>query len=307
MNILSKMQEFAEKRAAKLEPLPLHIFFPLTDLTTATWIGTYSWSNPSMKQRWLDADALIHLHPGIPQVPPEVARDYIRAKYTEPRRHVTEQFQSINEHRAAPLYAKIGRYQDMALVDLKSAYWSIMSIVGWDIDYFPGRWLGKRSDNDDFPSADNKIARSSLVSCGLVTPNTLWTGSQLTSIKAHSMYINYDLWACVQDVLHAIATIALRGGAVHIHTDGYILPMKHANLLIDEIHRWGLMATIKETGDCYIAGVGAYAIGEKRTKKVYQFTPSNINAVYTPDIGFLKPRFAKLSTKRIDWTLHDEN
>jgi hypothetical protein len=306
-SILETMKGFAEQRMEKLSPLPMIEFPSMRTFKSMTWIGTFSMSNQQMRQRVIDADALVGLFPEIPQVPPEVARDYIRAKYDEPRRHTMAQYESINQPRAAPLYAKIGVYHDMAYVDLKAAYWSITKIIGWDVDYFPGRWLGKRSENDDFPVPENKVARNSLVSSALLNPTHVWTGEKLEVIKARSMYVNYDLWSCVMDVLHAIATIALKAGAVHVHTDGYIVPMKHAHLLIEEIHRWGLHAIIKDEGDCVVKGVGAYRIGKRRTKKEYHFKPNSINSVYTPDISFLKPRITALSKRYIDFNRYDDH
>lgn len=305
VNVLEGMRDLAEKRTAKITPDPRLVFPSMREFKSLTWIGTFSMSNQEMKQRIIDADVLVGLFPEIPQIPPEVARDYIRVKYIEPRRHTMAQYESINQPRAAPLYARKGVYENMAYVDLKAAYWSIVKIVGWDVDYYPGRWLGKRSENDDFPVPENKIARNSLVSTTLLNPTHIWTGEKLELIKAHSMYVNYDLWSCVMDVLHAIATIALKAGAVHIHTDGYIVPMKHANLLIEEIHRWGLHAIIKDEGDAAIKGVGAYRIGKRATKKVYHFTPHNISSVYEPDISFLKPRIAALSKRYITFGEHE--
>lgn len=302
--IEQKMRDFAHARAEKLSPIPMKHFPSLTDFTTTTWLGTFSWSNQTMRQRIIDADAIVNLY-DVPQVPPEIARDYLRAKYTEKRRHTQQQFMAINETRAAPLFAKTGFFTDMALIDLKSAYWSIIQIVGWDVDYNPSRWLGKRSENDDFPIPDNKVARNSLVSAGLLTPTHLWDGKSLLKLKAHNPYINYSLWACVMDVLHSVGTIALKAGAVHIHTDGYILPMKHAALFINELRSWGLTAIVKETGEAAIKGVGSYRIGTRKTKKQYHFTPRTFSNIYTPDISFLKPRIAKLARAKIDWSIHD--
>jgi len=238
---------------------------------------------------------------GVPQIPPEIARDYLRAKYTAWRPHTEAQFASINEHRAAPLYAKIGQYADMAYVDLKAAYWSIIQVVGWDVDYHPGRWLGKRSDMHDFPLPDNKLARNSLVSTGLITRQNIWTGEHLKSIKAHNPLVNYDVWALAQDVLHAIAQVALKAGAVHIHTDGYIVPMRMAIPLIEQVRKWGLQAIVKQEGDCKIYGIGSYDIGDKHTLHRYHYRPSNLNKLYEPDIKWLMPRFAKFAKTRIQW------
>lgn len=302
MNVLEGMRDIVEQRAERFCPLPMAKFFPLSDLKSLTWLGTFSWANQEAKTRWLKKDVAISLF-GIPQIPPEVARDYLRAKYTKRRRHTVNQFKAINEHRSAPLYSRVGQYREMAYVDIVAAYWSIISIVGWDVDYHPSRWIGKRSEMDDFPIPDNKIARNSLVSAGLVTRQNIWTGEKVRSINAHSTLINYDVWAICQDILHCLAQFALKQGAVHIHTDGYILPEKSALALIEEARVWGLVATVKATGDCQVKGIGSYTIGEKRTKHDYHFACRDINKLYRPDIEFLRPRIAKFARTRINWTL----
>lgn len=304
MNILAGMRELAEARAERFEPIRLANFFPLSDLSSMTWIGTFSWANQSMKQRWLKDNVVLEPF-GIPQIPPELARDYLRTKYTEYRRHTIPQFKAINEHRAAPLFAKIGHYENMVLVDLSAAYWSILKIVGWDVDYSPGRWIGKRSEMFDFPFPESKLARNSLVSAGLITRQHIWTGERLNSINAHNPLINYDIWSITQDILHSLATIALRAGSPHVHTDGYILPEKNVDAFRSELAHWGLPSTIKASGDCEVKGIGAYSIGEKRTKHAYHFRPHDLNKVYQPDIVFLRPRIAKLARAHFDWSIHE--
>lgn len=303
MSIIDTMREFAERRASKLTPTVLGKFFPITELHSMTWIGTFAWSNQQAQKRWLVEGVIVDLF-GIPQIPPEIARDYLRAKYTERRRMTQNQYAAVNEHRAAPLYAKVGNYENMALVDLKAAYWSILSIVGWDVDYSPSRWLGKRSDVDDFPLPENKLARNSMVSAGLITRQSVWTGDRLRNIKAHNPLVNYSLWACAQDVLHSIASIALAAGAVHIHTDGYIVPARNADMLINEISHWGLRAIVKESGDCKVYGIGSYDIGGKRTKHKHHTKAQDLNKVYQPDIAFLRPRIAKLARTKVNWSIH---
>jgi len=298
--ILKTMSDLAHKRAEKMQSLPTVKFPPLTDLKTLTWLGTFSWSNQANKSRFLVANVVVDLF-GVPQVPPELARDYLRAKYTEFRHHTIQQYGAINEKRSAPLYCKRGFYPDMAYVDLRAAYWSILQIVGWDVDYNPGRWLGKRSDVDDFPLPDNKLARNSLVSTGLITQQQIWTGDKIKRIKAHNPLVNYDIWALAQDVLHSIGQIALRAGACHIHTDGYIVPARMAAHLIEEIRNWGLPATIKYTGDATIYGIGAYDIGEHISAHKPHFRTADFSNLYEPDISFLRPRMRKFSRTRIDW------
>lgn len=295
------IRDRAHKRFERYTPMILREFFPITEISLMTWIGNFSWCTPAASRRILDEDVIITRLNGVPQTPPEIARDYLLCKYTEKRRHTKNQYTAINLPRSHPRYCDPGRYADMAYVDLKSAYWSITRILGWDIDYYPGRWLAKRSDNDDFPLAENKIARNCLVSAGLMSPSHVWTGEAIKRVKTHNPLINYDLWAAVNDVLHSIASIALEFGAVYINTDGYIVPRTLADSLINAIAEWGLNARIKGEGDADVYAIGSYKVGALTTKHKPHFALGMLNAVYTPDADWLKRRFAKFARTAINW------
>lgn len=300
-DIKAGLVELAEKRNEKYIA-DVRVQFPrLTALNSMTWLGHYSWTNAEEKRRFLDEAVIVDSVTGFIQTPPEVSRDYLRVKYTEARRHTLAQYRAINEPRSAPMYCKIGVYPDMAYVDIKAAYWTIIKIVGWDVDYHPGRWIGKRSENEDFPIPDNKLARNCLVTAGLMTPTHVWTGEKLKPFQGHNTLVNYDLWALAQDVLHALATIALKAGAVYVHTDGYIVPQHRTPALIEEISKWGLRAGVKGQGDCEIYAMGCYKIGNFATKHKVHFKGHDMDKVYRPDIAFLKPRISKLAKTSIRW------
>lgn len=300
MTILAAMADLAHKRNEQYAPDVRSVWFPVTHLDSLTWLGTYSWANPKLKRRFIEESIVIYDLFDVPQTPPEIARDYLRAKYLEYRRHTQSQFAAINEARSAPRYAQPGVYRDMAYVDLRAAYWSIIQAVGWDVDYCPGRWIGKRSTNEDFPIPDHKLARNCLVSAGLITPSTVWTGEKIKNFTGHNPLVNYDIWALCQDVLHALATLALKAGAVYVHTDGYIVPEKHAELLREEIAEWGIESKVKGRGNAAIYAVGCYKIGSYETKHKTHFKGRFINAVYEPDIRFLKRRIKKLGAAKLE-------
>lgn len=247
-NILDKMRESAEERNERYTANIRQRFFPITLLESLTFLGNFSWTNPNLKMRFMQEDAVLYDLFDLPQTPPEIARDYLRAKYTEKRRHTKAQFAAINEPRSAPTYCRVGRYDEMAYLDLKAAYWTIVQAVGWDVDYHPSRWIGKRSINEDFPIPNHKLARNCLVTAGLMTPHHIWTGQKLKPFMGHNTLVNYDLWALAQDVLHSLATLAIRAGAVYVHTDGYIVPRKRVDMLREEFARWGFNTGIKGGG-----------------------------------------------------------
>jgi hypothetical protein len=295
------MADRAHHRFETYHPEVLSDFGQITEIKNMTWIGSYSWCTPADKRRLLDEEGIITQLHDVPQTPPEVARDYLICKYPDKRRHIKAQYGEINKPRSHPRLCIPGRFADMAYVDLRSAYWSITRIVGWDIDYYPGQWIGKRSDNDDFPLPEHKVARNALVSAGLLSPTHVWTGVGLKSIKTHNPLVNYDLWALVNDVLHAIAMIAVNYGAVYINTDGYIMARGLANTFISEVAEWGLQARIKHQGDADVYAVGSYKIGDYATKHKPHFASSILFNVYEPDSDWLKLRFGKLARSHIAW------
>lgn len=300
-DIIAGMTELAERRNERYSADIRLIFPALHTFESMTWIGHYSYTNAEIKRRFLDEAVILDNVTGFQQTPPEVARDYLRTKYTEKRRHTKAQYAAINLPRSAPTLCKVGKFTDHAYIDLKAAYWSIITAVGWDVDYHPGRWLGKRSENDDFPIPDNKLARNCLATAGLMTPTHIWTGKMLKPFQGHNTLVNYDLWAVLMDTLHGIASIAKRLGAIYIHTDGYILPAKNVEAFQTEVQSWGLRTGVKGRGDGEVFAVSCYTIGEFSTKHRSHFRGQDRDTVYEPDIGWLKPRISKLSLTKIHW------
>lgn len=267
--VLDLYQYLSEQAAARQKKNEIKLTERFPNFTThpnPIFLGSFSWSYPVEHWRVLYSPTVIDLGNG-PQTPGEVTRDYLDWKYPKPLRCTTTQYRAITVHRAFPCYAAPGEYEDMAYLDLKSAYWSILLAFGWDADYFPGHWLGVKSSVTDFPLQDNKPARSALVTAGLSSPVRFWTGERLTWRNIGAKHVNLGLWALVQDVLHGVADDMLRLGAVYIHTDGYIIPSGSIPAGDEIVRSWGLRASVKAQGDCHVWGVGSYRIGKKATKR----------------------------------------
>lgn len=259
------MRAKAEERQAKTQTLVVDYFPPLQEFPDdRIYLGTNSWTFPDRHERWLKPGGYFVTENGI-QTAGEIARDYLDFKFPKKLRATKAQKDLLNFHRSAPLYIEPTILEDAAYVDLKSAYWSIMSLAGWDVDYFPGKWILQGTPPDDFPYPDIKPARNSLVSCGLPTPLRMWTGKKITRQFRSNIHINMGLWAFTMDVLHAIASIARELEACYVHTDGYILPRWNAPDLIEEIEKFGLHAGIKARGVGTIIGMGNWKVGEHQT------------------------------------------
>ncbi len=265
---MSELSDFmrmkAEERQAKTKTLIVDYFPPFTEFKERIYLGVNSWSFPDRGERWLKPGGYFVTENGI-QTAGEIARDYLDYKFPVRLRATRAQKNSINIHRSAPLYVEPTILEDAAYVDLKGAFWSIMSLVGWNVDYYPSRWILRGIPPDDFPYADIKPARNSLVSCGLPTPLRMWTGKKVTRRFATNVHINMGLWAFIMDTLHAIASHARELGACYVHTDGYILERWNAPDLINIIESYGLHAGIKASGVGTIIGMGNWKVGEHST------------------------------------------
>jgi hypothetical protein len=260
------MKLLAWDRAEKYNSVLVPRFFPIQQLDSLTYLGSFTWSNPQMGIRWLIENKAIDLW-GVWQSPSEIARDYIAVKYPKRLRARKAQIELLREHRAAPLFAQRGYYYAMSYVDLKSAYWRILSAVGWDADYHPGKFLVARSSVADFPCPEEKLSRNCLVTSGLNRPLVVWTGSAILQKPIGNPHPNIGIYALCMDILHAAAQIALNCGAVYIHTDGYIVSDYVVSELIAALAEIGLLARVKERGDALIYGPGDYDIGGHKSKR----------------------------------------
>lgn len=268
----------------------------LLDFDTLIYCGNFSWTLPITKWRFLYTPSVVDIGNG-PQTPGDVTRDYLDFKYPKRLKATRAQKELITQHRSFPALANRTSLKDAVYVDLKSAYWSVILSVGWDVDYFPGRWIGVSSSNADFPLSSNKPARSGLVTAGLSSPIRYWDGKTLRWKMGNNEHINYGLWAIVQDVLHGIAAEVERAGAAYIHTDGYIVPRGKLSATMNIISDWGLKAGIKAEGPAEIYGVGIYSIGDSKTKRVGGFSPGGFRNISPVHSDWLKSSFSRWAAR----------
>lgn len=199
--------------------------------------------------------------------PSEIARFYVQGKFKDRAKRMRgEQAESILIDRSSPTFAEAGIWGLCSYVDIKAAYYSIISAVGWDVDYSPFRWIRYGRNITDFPLPQNKLARNCLLTVGLPTQLSIWTGKRYITRLAYNASLNLVLWALVQDVLHGVACDMRKVGCYYINTDGYIVPESKTHLAQEVIESWGLESSIKHSGLTTVWGVGSYSIGEHQTK-----------------------------------------
>lgn len=272
---------FARVRHEKYDHCLVDRWPSLKEMHENVYVGSFSWLGTSSRTRWLNASTAINVG-GFLSTPGDVARDYLALKYQKRKRITSEQKAEIYRRRSHPLYASPIHLADGSYVDIKAAYWSILSIVGWDCDYFPARWLSSGEGMDDFPYAGHKLARNCLVTAGLMGKAKVWSWKhqKLFFKSLGNRFVNMQLWSLIMDILNGIAWEA-RDNVFYIHTDGYICDTEDAPQLQEIIHSWGLPCGIKHRGETDVYGAGQYHVGEKRTKR-YPMSPSGLVGIYQP-------------------------
>jgi hypothetical protein len=245
----------------------LRRFPPIRYIQEPVQWGVFAWALQTSKIRWIHGNTMVNLGFG-PQTPGDVVRDYLDWKFPRRLRACGTQTRNIFTHKSTPLYLRPGVLKDGVYIDIQAAYFSIVNLFGWDVDYFPGKWFVPGTTCEDFPMPDHKPARAMLVSMGLSHTGTRWTGDHFEHYQTGNRHRNYGLWTFVQDILHAIAGYAERLGALYIHTDGYILPVGQSDILQDYIASWGLHSREKARGESLVLGFGNYVVGSNKTKRL---------------------------------------
>jgi hypothetical protein len=286
------LAKMAHERREKMTPELITHFPSIVDMKTKVILGSFSWTMPFIRRRFIDSANCIDIF-GVEQTPTEISRDYLRVVFPDRLRATGAQVEELRKQKTHPLYANPCVIESAAYVDLKSAYWSIMNAVGWNVDYFPNKFLAKGRGVEDFPLPNHKPARNSLVSMGLPSASRIWTGNGFETEHTNNPNLNLGIYRLVQDVLHTIAWRAIELGAKYVHTDGYILPIEQADNLVYYIGEWGLTAKIKETGRAQIYAAGAYSIGDHKIQRiVHGYTPHAY--IHPENEKWLLPRFARL-------------
>lgn len=295
--MLERMSKRADERKEGWSADVVKQWPNLADFKDPVMMGSFAWSIPSKKHRIIIERGLADVWEH-PVTHADVARDYLAIKYADRRKRITarQKVEVVDRRGTAPLRAIPCAIDSGVYVDIQSAYWSILKVVGWDVDYNPDRWLNVRSSVLDFPFPHMKLARNSLVSVGLPGMVKMWHDGALTSFKKPNRFINLVLFRLVMDVLNGIAyEAATKLNVPYIHTDGYIVPARQEQSMYDLINSWGLPARTKARGYTEIYGVGAYKVGAETHEVRRGNLRRDFNKSYDPCISFLKKRFRKFA------------
>lgn len=254
-------------KSDKRRTVLLDRWYPMSHLQETAIMGSFSITTPT--KRYLLARDAFDYGAGF-CTPADIARDYISSKFGSKRRRITTaQYRNfMDKHRSAPLYCVPTRLERGVYIDIKGAYWSLLKAVGWDVDYLPDAFIRVRSDVDDFPFPEMKLARNCLVSIGIETYSNLriWNDGTISIKRVGNSFVNKNIWSFVMDTLNAIAYQAVALGAVYVYTDGYIIDASKADALLELIGKWGLLPHIKCEGETHVRAPAAYRVGEYESK-----------------------------------------
>lgn len=301
ISIVSQMKQMLDDKANKYDYEVKADMPSPTEYSEKVFLGALSHTTTKTKKRVIfKPTAIWDLH-RVPATPPETARMYLDITHQRRLRVSSEQYDSIMQKRNAPLYFIPTQTERGVYVDIRSAYLQIMDIVGWDVDYHPYKFLAAGRPPLDFPLRSHKVARNSLVTAGLSSPVTVWTGYKLVESYPQNKHINYGLYALIHDLLHEVANLAYRYGAFYINTDGYIMDDTVAESFMHDVKRWvGLDCAVKDYGETRVTGVGSYMCGEHTTGSFHWDFDRPFSNLYKPHDEMLVKTVKSIATNRVD-------
>ncbi len=292
MTILDELTQKSQERAEKWTPTYLHNQPDVMALNEVAILGSHSYCLSSSRRRiiW----NVIDLADDIKETPSAIARDYLTLEYKTGPRISKGQSTITNLIPPMPNVAKPREFEHGVYVDIKSCYWSIMGIIGWNVDYFPGRWLSPGKPPESFPFPEHKVARNCLISTGrLGVVNRYIPDGKFDEIKIGNRLANTQLIRLISDVLNSIASQAVDAGAVYCNNDGFIAPdLKTAGQIIQIISDWGLTASVKGEGKGGVRSGGAYKTG------VYKSVPYDLRKENIPVMTMFPPPYRAWLQKR---------
>lgn len=306
--ILSGLIELSERRARKWTPVQVANLPDPYSLNEPALIGSYSYSLQKSRTRLIRTAGLVKLDDSHVETTPAVARDYLKIKYKIGPRTKKVQEDNIKAGQFPPPNLALPRgFSEGTYIDIKSAYWSIMKVAGWNPDYYPGKWLSPGTPPDDFPFPENKVLRNCLVSSGIpgkiLRYDPRVKGDPFSTISPKSPLENLGLFRLITDILNLIASVAQDMGAVYINTDGFIATNAQATAeIIQLIMDFGLTPSIKAEGSGGIKSSGAYKVGSVVSEPYkMRMTDHEVRAVNLPaNHKWLQRRFQFWARERMN-------
>jgi len=270
-HVFDLMQDKVRRRREAWHTEETPILPPPEWMNETTIISRYSRTGLETRRRFLLDNILIRVTEDARETPSAIARDYLICKYKCSPKWTSSQRDRIYEELVnQPLYCNPSQYEDGYYIDLAGAYWSVMVRCGWDVNYYPSRWVSPTLPPLDFPYSDNKRARSCLVSVARALQISAWSPERGNfQFSGGNPRSNNQLYTLIQDCLNGIACEAIEAGAVYVFGDGYIAPSwSIAQKIMQITLDWGFTPRIKGEGRGFVNALGSYSIGSYHTKGV---------------------------------------
>lgn len=269
MTVRESLAAKAIERAANWSPTFVRKLPSPERLDEMALLGSYSYSLPQSRRRIIKDS--IEIVDGIRETPSAIARDYLRITYGKRPLATKRQIEMNVAQLPPPNVAHPGRFAHGFYIDIVSCYWSIMQVVGWDVDYMPGKWLAGGRPPTDYPFPEHKVGRNCLHSaCTLhgiprYDPRKL-PGDPYDEVTAGNSLSNAQLPRLTYDVLNSIGYQCIKAGAIYMNNDGIIAPTpKIAATCEGIITDWGLRWAVKAQGSGEVKAAGTYRVGMEET------------------------------------------
>jgi hypothetical protein len=271
----------------------------LQDLPSGTILGGATWSRPGVVRYVINPAMCVVA--GEPATHIDLARYWIRAHYRLPlrRRRVEDELTWAPQ----VLWATPTAYHALAYVDLVSTYRRVIDLVGWDAEYWRGRYLSVAGAELGDLAELSKLAYSAAVAIAARPWSTLrvWDGQRLTSRRVRNVYSNTSLYRLMRDALWGIASDvrdALGDQVVYANTDGYIVPSVLADEVVGIARAWGFAARVKLSGEGEVRGVASWRIAASATRRDSLRPRLPPPLMPLEERAWLRPRLAEAAARR---------
>lgn len=169
----------------------------------------------------------------------------------------------------SPLHYTGQHVGPMIYVDLDAAYLQIYKRLWLDTTY-PRAYYGRYPLSAVAKNLEIwKAARNCLVGISRSREAVAYKGTKRVSLKIKNRYLSPGLWATVQNMLHWIAGLAIKHGAIYVNVDGYIFPDEGVEFIepfLTEISDLGIKWSVRAQGPGEIVSWNNYRIKNTKTQ-----------------------------------------
>ena len=249
----------------KITSMEIVDFLPdIKDLPNGTRYGMFSCVTPQ-GVRYVKYNALREWE-GEKDTEPAFTRAFL---HTLPKAKCRKSQRAAFESTRPPLYVRPGFVENAVYIDMRSAFPSIYSRLGWRVEYLRGKYFIP-TEPLLWPYPQSwKVGRSYVVTGARPQQSSLYVyNGKLCSTTHRSAFSNPSMVCAVYDTLSAFARLATYSfDASYWNIDGGIFEEKRGLAFARILEELGFDARIKHSGAAGIFSAGLWYIGKHTTKK----------------------------------------